>query len=235
MKLSLDKMGCHCSALLLSELLGVDIFLSKSNDGGSCYLLGFAMNSNFISSLSHTSYHLSLSFLQFKQSSQNLALLVWTTKRYVVTFYGSSAHLNSQVKSSFIPLSCLTIEAYCYCDHITSHYIPILEISKVRSCLSLYTIMKLLTQGWYPHTCIFLMMCIRVHPMFILPEKFNKKYLIYALYHGWISPRHCCNRKGYVVNEGEEDRCDWWRWKIGRERIQTSRSFLLSFLSLFCT
>ena len=75
MKLSLDKMGCHCSALLLSELLGVDIFLSKSNDGGSCYLLGFAMNSNFISSLSHTSYHLSLSFfiVQAKQSKLSIA------------------------------------------------------------------------------------------------------------------------------------------------------------------
>ena len=38
------------------------------------------------------------------------------------------------------------------------------------------------------------------------------------------------------MKEGGEDiDCDWWRWKIGRERIQTSRSFLLSFLSLLCT
>jgi hypothetical protein len=75
MKLSLDKMGCHCSALLLSELLGVDIFLSKSNDGGSCYLLGFAMNSNFISSLSHTSYHLTLFFIV--QAKQSKACICW--------------------------------------------------------------------------------------------------------------------------------------------------------------
>ena len=75
MKFSLDKWGCCCSALLLSELLGMDIFLSISNDGGSCYLLGFAMNSNFISSLSHTSYHLSLSFfiVQTKQSKLRIA------------------------------------------------------------------------------------------------------------------------------------------------------------------
>ena len=61
--------------------------------------------------------------------------------------------------------------------------------------------MKLFTRGWYPHTCIFLW-CVY---MFILPEKFNKKYLIYALYHGWISPRHCCNWKRYVVKEEEGD------------------------------
>jgi len=73
MKLSLDKWGCCCSALFLSELLGVDIFLSISNDGGSCYLLGFAMNSNFISSLSHTSYHLTL-FFMFEPKQPKLSI-----------------------------------------------------------------------------------------------------------------------------------------------------------------
>ena len=121
MKLSLDKWGCPAVHYSCLSYLGGRYFLSISNDGGSCYLLGFAMNSNFISSLSHTSYHLSLSFfiVQAKQSVKTEHLLVWTTKRYV-TFYESCAHSNTQVKSSFIPLSCLTIAAYCYCT--TPHH-----------------------------------------------------------------------------------------------------------------
>ena len=182
MKLSLDKMGCHCSALLLSELLGVDIFLSKSNDGGSCYLLGFAMNSNFISSLSHTSYHLSLSFfiVQAKQSKLSIAGL--DHQKVCHNFLRSCAHSNTQVKSSFIPLSCLTIAAYCYCDRITSHYL-ILEISKVRSCLSLYNNENVYTRMILSHSYLsYHVYTCSSHPLTLDWKKFNKKYLIYTLF-----------------------------------------------------
>ena len=59
-------------------------FLSISNDGGSCYLLGFAMNSNFISSLSHNVYHLSLPiFTILKQSKACICWFGPHTERYV--------------------------------------------------------------------------------------------------------------------------------------------------------
>ena len=59
-------------------------FLSISNDGGSCYLMGFAMNSNFISSLSHNVYHLSLPiFTILKQSKARICWFGPHTERYV--------------------------------------------------------------------------------------------------------------------------------------------------------
>lgn len=124
MKLSLDKWGCPAVHYSCLSYLGGRYFLSISNDGGSCYLLGFAMNSNFISSLSHTSYHLSLSFfiVQAKQSVKTEHLLVWTTKRYVLTFYILCTFKYTSKKlihSSILSHNCSLLLLH----NTTSHYI----------------------------------------------------------------------------------------------------------------
>ena len=58
------------------------------------------------------------------------------------------------------------------------------------------------------HLCpfyMFFMFILVVILVFILPEKFNKKYLIYTLSGLNKSKALLQLREGYVVNEGEED------------------------------